>query len=71
MGSRNVEVKGRSRQWYRTLQRTSAPCTCTYGYEGTAKNPVWSIERTDPFKDVCKWMNAGHQLPRTEYVNQC
>ena len=65
MGSRSVNVKG-SKLWYTTLQCTSKPCTCKYEYEGTAKNPLWNIERTDPFNDVCEWMNAGHHLPRTE-----
>ena len=54
-GSRSIELKG-GKLWYRTVQCTSGSCTCKYGYEGTARNPVCRTERLSPFKDVDEWL---------------
>ena len=52
-GPRSVELKGSTkRMWYRTLQLTTGFCTCKYGYEGTAKNPVFKVHEVSPFQSV-------------------
>ena len=69
-GNRSVELKG-SKLWYRTMQCTSGACTCKYNYEGTARNPLFSIERATPFREATEWLHQCHKVPRQEHFNQC
>ena len=69
-GPRSVDLKG-TRLWYRTTQCTTARCTCTYGYDGTARNPVFRTEHIEPFKHVCDWVHTAHKVPRQEHFDEC
>ena len=69
-GNRSVELKG-SKLWYRTIQCTSGSCTCKYNYEGTARNPLFGIERVTPFRAATEWLHQSHKVPRQEHFNQC
>ena len=71
IGSRSVELRGTTRLWHRTIQCTTGSCTCKYGYEGTARNPVLKTERIKPFNHLCDWVHSAHKVPRQEHFDEC
>ena len=70
-GSRAVDLRGwRGPACYRTIQCASGRCTCKYGYEGTARNPVFKTERVAPFQNVCDWLHDAHRVDRQDHFDE-